>query len=679
MAGAIPSSKDGPEIPNPAGCDLGILARQPLLRIALALCLFGTAFYFAYRYGMAFSHATSSPFWFPDSVLLCTLLVVRPSQWWLFVLAALPIRLLLSDPTVGRLGFLLAVFAIDSAKGVLAAGVLRRFLNNPVHFETMREFALYCLFVAVLIPAAAAFAGAGARHIFLGFDYWPAWEQWFLGNVLTHVVVTPVIFYWVLGAPWKGLANSAGRWLEGGLLAAGLILTGYFAFETGAGETTFAEPRFYAPVPFLFWAAIRFGMLGATGAIAVIAFFPIDAAIRGLGTFSGRSPAETAIALQHFLLLRAVPLYLVAVVTEQKRRVEERYREVVESQTDLVCRYLPDTTLTFVNEAYCRFSGRKREDLIGKKFIDTLPEAIRGGAIDQIELVGERRGSRAWEQEVQLPDGSLGWLQWVGYPIFGPNGQLEEVQAIGHDITDRKRAELALQQSEAALRASFTRIQELVGKLITAQDVERSHIAGELHEDVNQQLAALSIALSNVKRRLDDRRDVTVRDELSRLQQRVIDLADMIRNLSQELHPGALHHAGLAATLRGYCAEVSRQHAIEVAFSVSESLNGIPQNVALCLYRVAQEILRDIATHADAHKAQVILRFNGEGLELIITEDRKVLSLTEARGLGGLGFTSLNERVRLVGGSLAINIEPQRTEVRVQVPLEGNRTAAAIA
>ena len=78
-------------------------------------------------------------------------------------------------------------------------------------------------------------------------------------------------------------------------------------FETELGRAGFADPRFYAPVPFLFWSAVRFGMFGATGAVAVIAFFSVAAALEGHGLFSGRSPADTALALQHFLLLRAAP------------------------------------------------------------------------------------------------------------------------------------------------------------------------------------------------------------------------------------------------------------------------------------------------------------------------------------------------------------------------------------
>jgi two-component system sensor histidine kinase UhpB len=239
---------------------------------------------------------------------------------------------------------------------------------------------------------------------------------------------------------------------------------------------------------------------------------------------------------------------------------------------------------------------------------------------------------------------------------------------------ERKRANEMLRENEAALRASYDRIQDLAGRLITAQEAERSRIAGELHDDVNQQLAGLSIALSNVKREVQNGKNGTVQEEITRLQERTIDLADVIRNLSHELHPGVLQHAGLVAALRGHCAEFGRQHEIEVTLSADAGLDVIPNDVALCLYRVAQEALRNIAEHAAAHKAQISLRSNGEGLELVIADDGQGFDLAEARSLGGLGLISLDERVRLVGGSLAINTELKRgTEMRVRVPLGGNR------
>ena len=961
--------------------DLKGLIRGSHLRNVLGLCLFAVAFYFAYRYGMAFSHVTSSPFWFPDSVLLCTLLVVRPSRWWVFILAALPIRLLLSVPEGVPLWFLLATFANDSAKGLIVAAALRRFLRNPVRFETVRDFALFCLFAVLLVPAASAFGGAAARY-FLGSDFWLAWEQWFLGDSLTHLVVTPVIFYWVLGVPWNAPVRFGRRWVEGALLAAGLLVTAYIAFDTEGGATGFTEPRFYAPVPFLFWAAIRFGMFGATGAIAVIAFFSVAAALHGLGPFSGRSPADTAINLQHFLLLRAAPLYLVAVLIEQKQGVEvslreseERFRSMANTAPALMWISGTDKRCEFVNRGWLDFTGRTLEQELGKgwtesvhgedvqrcletyhssfdarqrfemeyrarrydgdyrwlldrgvpryapdgkfvgyigsaiditerkcaettsdgllqrlgervkeltalhraarilqnekqttpdwlqQFVGVLPpawqypeitaariqlgelelatpnfkptrwvqradfsvaEGLRGAievvyleerpaeqegpflaeernlidslaevlraaierrqAQEQVGLlqtiamevgatndfssalevvmrrVCEKTGwvigqawiprhdgtvldcSPAWfavdtglekfrecsetttfppgvglpgrvwlsKQSVWIQDVTLGMnfprvsvaaevglKAALGIPIVSGAQVLAVIEFFMREprrederlvrvitavaaqfglVIERKRAEQTLRENESALRASYDRIQDLAGRLITAQEAERSRIAGDLHDDVNQQLAGLSIALSNVKRQLQNGGDATIQNELTRLQERTIDLADVIRNLSHELHPGVLQHVGLVAALKGHCAEFDRQNSIEVTLSADDGLDGISYNVALCLYRVAQEALRNIAAHAAAHKAQVTLRSSAEGLELIIADDGRGFDLAEAQRVRGLGLISLDERVRLIGGSLAVNTEPQRgTEVRVQVPLEVNR------
>ena len=135
-------------------------------------------------------------------------------------------------------------------------------------------------------------------------------------------------------------------------------------------------------------------------------------------------------------------------------------------------------------------------------------------------------------------------------------------------VEERRNNEEALRRNEETLRASYGQIQSLVGRLITAQETERRRIARELHDDINQQLASLSIAFSALKRRLAaDAADV--HDTLARLQQRTITLAEAIRHLSHELHPGVLQHAGLVAALEAHCAEVGSQHAIEVTFSAA--------------------------------------------------------------------------------------------------------------
>src|SRR5689334_294866 len=141
------------------------------LRVIAGLCLFEAGFFIAFHYGMSFSHALASPFWFPDSVLLCALLLSPPRRWWLFIVAALPVRIFISAPFALPPWFVLATFAIDSAKGLVAASILRRFAN-PVRLETWREVTTFSVFIVLLIPAISAVFGAGARHHLLGHAYW---------------------------------------------------------------------------------------------------------------------------------------------------------------------------------------------------------------------------------------------------------------------------------------------------------------------------------------------------------------------------------------------------------------------------------------------------------------------------------------------------------------------------
>jgi PAS domain S-box-containing protein len=128
------------------------------------------------------------------------------------------------------------------------------------------------------------------------------------------------------------------------------------------------------------------------------------------------------------------------------RQSEERYRDVVDSQTELVCRFTPDTTLTFVNEAYCRFLGKRRDVLLGSTLTAYMPVDTREHIGRCVAHALSGAGPAEWECEMTYPDGSRGWQHWICKTIDGGREAPTELQAIGHDITDRKRAEHAQRQ-----------------------------------------------------------------------------------------------------------------------------------------------------------------------------------------------------------------------------------------
>jgi two-component system sensor histidine kinase UhpB len=153
-------------------------------------------------------------------------------------------------------------------------------------------------------------------------------------------------------------------------------------------------------------------------------------------------------------------------------------------------------------------------------------------------------------------------------------------------------------------------------------------------------------------------------------------MADEIRNLSHELHPGVLRHAGLAAALKSVCCEVERKRGLAVSFEASDQLEEVPPEMALCLYRVAQETLHNAASHARARHVLVSLALREEELELSVRDDGCGFDLAAARRRGGLGLLSIDERVRLVGGVVELKTAPTRgTTVSVRIPFAG-RTAS---
>ena len=254
------------------------------------------------------------------------------------------------------------------------------------------------------------------------------------------------------------------------------------------------------------------------------------------------------------------------------------------------------------------------------------------------------------------------------YPVREGAGGIAGVNCVMEEITDRVRAQEALATSEAALRHSHARTRSLAGRLITAQETERTRIARELHDDVSQRLATLAIGLSSLKRTLSPG-CAHLSDELQQYQDWAVEMADDIRNLSHELHPGVLRHAGLTAALKSVCGEVERKRGLAVSFEAPDQLEDVPPEMALCLYRVAQETLHNAASHAEARHVLVRLTPREEELELSVRDDGCGFDLAAARRRGGLGLLSIDERVRLVGGVVELRTAPGcGTTVSVRIP-----------
>ncbi|HET9473084.1 MAG TPA: PAS domain S-box protein, partial [Steroidobacteraceae bacterium] len=431
--------------------------RPPLVRNILGFLAFELAYLVAYHAGMAFSSSVSAPFWFPDSVLLCALLCTRTSRWWLLLIGVLPIRLLVAVPPEASAWFLMACFINDCAKAAGCAWLLRRFLGDPIRLNSMRDLGVFLLFAVALIPLLSAFAGAVARSG-LGHPFWPSFEQWLLADGMANLIVTPILFYWVLRPPNPATFRLP-RILEAGALAIGLLVTMSLAFQEDSPPRDLTETRFYAPVPFMMWAAIRFRMFGATAAVAMLTIFAVDAAVNGTGSYANLSAAETSSRLQHFLLLRAAPLFLVAVLIEHGSRVsnslresEQRFRHMADQAPVMIWMAGPDGACEFVNKPWRDFTGLTLEQFQGTGWMEIVHPADAARSIIEYQVNVQSRRPFEDESRLRRSDGEYRWVLARGQPRYGASGEFLGYVGSALDVTDRRQQEAALKRSESRYR-----------------------------------------------------------------------------------------------------------------------------------------------------------------------------------------------------------------------------------
>uniref|UniRef100_Q023R2 Oxygen sensor histidine kinase NreB n=1 Tax=Solibacter usitatus (strain Ellin6076) TaxID=234267 RepID=Q023R2_SOLUE len=232
------------------------------------------------------------------------------------------------------------------------------------------------------------------------------------------------------------------------------------------------------------------------------------------------------------------------------------------------------------------------------------------------------------------------------------------------DITKRKQAEAALQRSESELRA-------LARSLITAQEDERRRVARDLHDDVTQRLALLSIEIGKLATETSGSVE-EIRKRLRYFQSQARLASNEVRRLSHGLHPSVIEDFGLSTALEDFCQEFARAQGITLIFDALVADAVLSAGDASCLYRVAQECLRNVAKHSGATEVRVGIARDGANVRLTIKDNGSGFHAGADRVNKGLGLVSMKERVKMANGTLLITSQPgQGTEIVASVPLTG--------
>ena len=231
-------------------------------------------------------------------------------------------------------------------------------------------------------------------------------------------------------------------------------------------------------------------------------------------------------------------------------------------------------------------------------------------------------------------------------------------------------------------RRAETTARNLAGRLLTAQETERRRIARDLHDDLSQSMAVVSFELGNLMAKQGAPQDADLRKALASVERRSDEIAKTLRTLSHNLHPPVLQHLGLAAALTSYCRELHAHGVMTVRCQVPNHLEPVSKEIALCLYRIAQEAVQNAWKYSHARGVNVTLARRERTLDLIVTDDGRGFDLAAIREDGrGLGLVSIEERTRLVNGTVSIRTAPGAgVSVHVRVPMaeDTSRDAAAL-
>jgi len=246
---------------------------------------------------------------------------------------------------------------------------------------------------------------------------------------------------------------------------------------------------------------------------------------------------------------------------------------------------------------------------------------------------------------------------------------VQKEQRLELALDSAHQASRALSESQEKLHQSHDQVRKLLGRLIDVQEAERRRISRELHDDLNQKIATLSMNISQLKRNVP-MPDGALIDELDQLRETASDLTNEVRRLSHQLHPAVLEHLGLVKALESYIASFAHEEQIDVRLSAELCDERIPFQTSIGLYRVAVEALRNVARHSGARSAVVSIKRDSEFLELCVSDSGKGFDVERFRQDGGLGLISIEERLRLLQGSCEIFSTPGRGSMLVaKVPL----------
>jgi signal transduction histidine kinase/integral membrane sensor domain MASE1 len=417
-----------------------------------------------------------APFWPPNIVLFCALLVTPPRQWWIYIAAALPAHTLAELGVGMPIPQLIVAFATNCLVAIANAFAVRHLMVEPPWFGTVRKTIIYVLITAFLSPAFCALGGAFVQILGGGSidDYGVFWARWYAANALGSLTLGPIAMI-CLESTTRPRIAPIGRAVEAAVIAVFLIAACIIAFEDLPSIATGYLPLLlYLPLPIIIWAAVRFGAKGASGAVFVISVALIWRTLNGPSLFDIGSPEANVFGMQLFLIGLSPPILLLGSAIEEARRAERTTREREErisfaaASSNAGLWQYEFATGAFWTTDYCRtlFGLSPSEPLT----LDGLVSRIHPNDSPTASAALASAISRATPLDIEfrVQDGDdIRWISACARPVAGDDGKPAAMSGAFGDVTSRKLAEAEgdVQRQEIAHLMRVSMLGELSGGL----------------------------------------------------------------------------------------------------------------------------------------------------------------------------------------------------------------------
>jgi PAS domain S-box-containing protein len=733
------------------------------------------------------------PVWPAFGVALAAVLLFGYRIWPGIFIGVFLVDLLSPVPVVAALG---------QASGSTLAAIggafcLRRIANFESSFSRLRDaLAMIVLgaFGSALITATIGVSVLYATHVEGYSGLGPAWLIYWLGDATGGLLVTPLI----LTAASLLKIRGSDRIMEFVSLQLLLTLTSITIFTDNVLVPVKLHVMAFAVLPFVIWAAIRFGMIGASLATFLVATIATVETGLGYGPFAHNTAFINAVLLDiFFAVLSASGMVFAAFIAEREHTQSERERlvreqaametrlrfaAIVEASEDAI--YVTDVSgvITDWNQGAEKLYGYTADEIIGQSIFLLIPSDRSSICARAMEKVKQGHSLGHSETVRRKKDGELVAVSITSSPIFTPEGKVVGLSAIERDITERKRQETILRDSEERLRlaaragkmfayewdaatdlvvrseestnilgihqaerltgqqalarihpddresvvaamsapspekpslktsyrilrpddtqiwveqnslahfneeGSILRVVGMVAditerkraedalsnarvKLIEAQEQERTRIARELHDDIGQRLALLTIELNQLRMNSTGL-PAEVRDSMEQLEKHSAEIASDTQSLSHELHSARLEYLGITAAMKGLCHDFSEKQHVDIDFKYHDVPGSLPPDVSLCLFRVLQEALHNSAKHSGANSFVVRLWGTPNEIRLTIRDTGAGFNSEAVKESHGIGLISMEERLTIVNGTLQIDSLPNiGTTIYARVPI----------